>query len=32
MIPSKIKKLKAAFADKLKTTEELKQMELDQTK
>ena len=32
MIPSKIKKLKAAFADKIKTTEELKQMELDQTK
>ena len=32
MIPSKIKKLKAAFADKIKTPEELKQMQQDQTK
>ena len=32
MIPSKIKKLKAAFADKIKTPEELKQMQQDQAK
>jgi len=32
MIPSKINKLKAAFADKIKTPEELKQMQQDQAK